>query len=504
MLQIIQGDNRKSHHLQQFHKNASLSEMNITNLCSIIIKNGREKNIEIFTRNINLLSETLLISSDQLVKKYQESTDSLKSYAMNKFEIYKNVLTESREYYDEIRALYQETTIRNIKVLVPLNEDSDKNHCRRLTDHKLRKTVLKSFLAISRDELKGREGINIPSNKSSWNLLVIKEKNIVRIVKWSGCIQVYENNPDFLGKGTFGIVQKVYDITLAQFSALKIAYSSNDKMKSYSVLTLLNEVSKLRIIHKNDVCIGLQFPPYALYKKPFYGYLQPYYSEGDLLSYILKDMHNPDNISVEDGLMIFNEIMLGIKQLHSNKDGKEIVIHGDIKIDNVFVHINSKNETHFYIGDFGGTIIPKLEVNIKDESSLVNSPFGTIASKSYFTFGDCEKLKGAVDKGNLNKWINYQKRRDLYAAGVTIWGVLTGVMPYMMYMFSPFPDTNKIPDGAYIKKKYGNTISSCLLKMLSEDPKKRPSAKEVCKIIENELRKLKNDAERGADLRVDE
>ncbi|MEC7840300.1 MAG: hypothetical protein VX777_09710 [Chlamydiota bacterium] len=468
-------------------REASQNQLNCMDLVNQVIIEGESSNYSALNRTIQTLSGMLLIAEPKLMAKYLGEKENFTKYVARKWEKYGFILTTAKEIYNSIIGKYNTLDAKDSSVLTLKDDQWDANICAGLTKWMLMKIVRKCVREVFEDENSGNDGVEVYIEKFRWHLLVNREGNSVRIVKWSGK-QAIENNHDcFIGCGSFGTVQKVYDVTYARFSALKIELSNPLWGDSISTMSIINEVNKLKQIHGDSIYQGIQLPPDVLYKKPFTGVLQKLYVEGDLLSYYEKRGYDPNCISVKDGLTMIDDVMAGVMRLHRKDRNKQVMIHGDIKPENIFVGQDDNEGCRFYIADFGGAMIPKLEVDLNDQSGALCPPLGTVATCRFFTLGDCNALNDAMQKKKLHRWIRLQKKRDVFAAGVSLWIVLSGAVPFEMGAFGKYPITGNPKNEYIVENKYGIRINRCLLQMLSEDPNDRPSAKKVCKIVRKVL-----------------
>ena len=324
-----------------------------------------------------------------------------------------------------------------------------------------------------------------------WHLLTKKVNGKLLIVRWSGKVNIKKNNPDFLGKGAFGIVQRVYDVSKGCFAALKIA--STNYSNEISEGGILNEINKLNYIHRNKLQEGIQEPPYTYFdikkdEKNFekiFASLEKLYNGCDLERAITSGFINPERISKKRGLDIIESLLKGLMQLHVKDRIKGFIVHGDLKIDNILVE-GRKGNFNLVIGDLGGSMFSENLTNFTNPN-FVNPPFGTTTSERSFTRLDIEKLTDAIENSDKIKWLHYIKKRDFFSLGKVLWIILSGQEPFSSDLEVIWAQTGKNLWGEdYISKKYGNNIMTELKLILNEDPDLRPSKKKFLNTIQAE------------------
>ncbi|KAL9643703.1 hypothetical protein ABK040_016151 [Willaertia magna] len=150
-------------------------------------------------------------------------------------------------------------------------------------------------------------------------------------------------------------------------------------------------------------------------------YTMPYFENGDLFKFIktnFKDKCIPLKLIFE----IIYQISYGLFYMHSKRriTTKEIVVHRDIDLKNIFVkHFNPETkDIEIIIGDFGHATILKTSIsntNIKDFSI-----FNTVLKDSI------ELMNSLV--GKTLYWSPEQYKREEYDFTIDIWGL--GVIFY--------------------------------------------------------------------------
>ena len=247
-----------------------------------------------------------------------------------------------------------------------------------------------------------------------------------------------------VGKGSFGSVYKVVDNQTGIIRAMKvikketIAYQDDEKvfLKEIEILTKLEHPNIIKIIE------------YFADEINFY-VITEFVSGGELYESITKFHH----FNEVKAAYIMKQILCALNYLHSFG-----IVHRDIKPENMLVEPNSSNENiNIKLIDFGTCNY------IKDNKNLtlkVGSPY-------------------YIAPEVLNK--NYNKKCDIWSAGVILYILLLGYPPFKgksaQELFS------RINKGTYRKegKEWDNISDNAkdlILKMLEYDPQKRLSAQE--------------------------
>lgn len=239
------------------------------------------------------------------------------------------------------------------------------------------------------------------------------EKNEIQIFSYSGKLFPELGDREYLGSGSFGVVQKVFDFSQGNFVALKVALINSRSIKE--------EVCHLNKLPKKKVQ-GLQGPIYSYGKiQQQMAFIAPFYSEGDLFDFVATYKFKKHEKKIK--LKIAFDLLHGLKYLHQNK-----IIHGDIKPENCFINKIKNNEFEGVIGDFGEIIEPNEIANKFDN----DSEFGTATTEGFFTYEDQTLLRNCLFTRNLFTWTMTNTKRDIFALASTIWYLFTESLPYAL------------------------------------------------------------------------
>lgn len=206
-----------------------------------------------------------------------------------------------------------------------------------------------------------------------------------------------------LGKGTFGTVNAVTDLSNANTYANKMAANS---LQAYE--DVMNECQMLNWIHKDATLMGLQAKPHTFMDLTktggSVGYIGKLYDCD--LSQIIKN-ENFNRASMETKVHAIYQLVNGLSHLKRLE-----VIHGDIKPGNILV----KEETNGYytccISDLGGARERAKADGIRTHTPYYTSTKHAIdGEKTFFTWQSSR--------------MDALQKNDLFALGISIYQMLT-------------------------------------------------------------------------------
>ncbi|WP_409199907.1 serine/threonine-protein kinase [Methanobrevibacter sp. DSM 116169] len=259
---------------------------------------------------------------------------------------------------------------------------------------------------------------------------------------------------DFIGEGAFGEVYHVKG-PLGD-KALKIIKKPRKNKPSDEII---NEIYTLgNISHENIITIHCT----GSYKigECFHDYFIMEYGGKGNLSNLLKNYYSLDkHIPLDKVLDIIKQICSGMKKCHEHDD---IIIHKDIKLENVLLTLDK----------FG-----RICVKISD--------FGSASSNYYYDDGIQGTIRYVPPDDNLNS-----PKRDVYAIGVLFYKLLTNNFPYDVEgvedIVSKKPWNEKPISPSEINPDCYKGIDEIVLKAINKDVKKRyGDAGSLLKDIEN-------------------
>jgi Protein kinase domain len=441
-------------------------------------------------KDINQLSQNLLVSKEKLLDKLNEGENVFNKYVSKKKNKYNpQLMQQAKNDYKAISANYKEGVNGTL-----VAKSKDGKAIPGMTKQLLMKIVRQSTLSLENSNSNGVR-VNTKSMKQrKLNLLAGKADNgSLQVINWSGDVNINESNSNFLGQGSFGRVQRVANISLAEVNALKISCPKEEKNKQLARDDIKNEYSKLTEIHENGLQEGLQFPPSTNYEisngdDTEIGMLQPIYSEGELFDYIVDG--TIDNLTPKKRIQLLVKLFKGLNTLQEQN-----IVHGDIKLENCFVGIKDGN-VFIHIADLGGAKNTKTELLLNQPDNLSNfnlnsgNALGTIATPGYFTKTDWNKSYQHAFFKDQKSWENVQMKRDVFATATVAYALLTKNLPYGFQSNNPnLVDTSGIDFDEIMNMDtvYGEEITKTLLAALDEDPEKRPNIDSIINALETSV-----------------
>ncbi len=242
-----------------------------------------------------------------------------------------------------------------------------------------------------------------------------------------------------LGEGSYGCVYKVIQKKTNYLRAVKAI-----KKKNVDKDEFLNEIEVLKTLdHPNIIKL---FDCY--FDRNFYYMVEEYCSGGDLFDYIQKEKcFNERKASI-----IFKQLLSAVNHLH-----KKNIVHRDLKPENIVFIKTKNNEIFIKLIDFGASITFKGK-NLTQE-------LGTIYYIAPEVF--------------MN---NYNQKADIWSCGIILYTMLCGHPPFcgkdentikakILHSKLVFPQKDF--------KNISNEAINYLTKLLTYEPKKRPSAEEA-------------------------
>ncbi len=181
----------------------------------------------------------------------------------------------------------------------------------------------------------------------------------------------------------------------------------------------------------------------------------------------LKKLLSKQELTEEQAIKIFLEILDGIQALHSIRGGDDDkgIIHRDLKPENIII-----NDGQVKILDYGLSKIIDY-TSITSSGEVMGSP----------VYMSPEQM---IDSKNIDK------RSDLYTLGVILYQMLTNHLPYSEYsnmpeLFRIILEETPIPPRRW-NALINNEIENIVLRLLEKEPYKRfANVNEVLNVIHN-------------------
>jgi hypothetical protein len=448
---------------------------------TLFIQDKEAKQIEEkFENDLDELAKYLLVSKEVLLEKKEPDSDKYNAYIIKKWKKYgpngefDSIMIDARKQFKE-----------------RVNNGVDGG----LSDYTVKKAYRHALCNLLTNHFpEGGVAFSFDPNKSQLPeakhfLTGVNEEGNLQIVNWSGIVS-RNRHAGFLGAGTFGVAQKVYDLASKTFAAIKVAEPEDPDKKKAAEVDVLNEGFKLKEVHKDGVRPGLQEQPMFVFNlsadvqgktRNVVGTLGRLYNQGDMFCVLTENPRKPDDTGKRDMAL---QILKGGKALH------ETMVHGDIKLENTFVRYDEATGKWFaYIADFGDVKYKTDFVFDGREAGYKNMPvgFGTMASPHYFTQGDIKASKEAVASQNEANWADLQQRRDVYAIATTVWAMCSGGFPYSHKnspaTFNTYWGVDS-DEREKVEAILGVEATAQLERALAEDPMDRPPLGDIISALE--------------------
>lgn len=348
----------------------------------------------------------------------------------------------------------------------------------------LRSTVLEGMGKLYAGASKLKPGTGEAVGMGPANVIVYKGKEgVVKFANWSGeTAPVRGKSESFLGQGTFGIAQKVVlqkitgvaENLILKAKALKtpVAILGEEAQRD-----LINEVEKIEYYHsthRGGSCPGIQKKLKEVKIATDEGVVTAHM--GKMYKATLEGVKGPDAALLVRG---FKDMFHGLAHIHNLKaPTKERSVHMDIKDANAFYD----GET-FRLGDFGG-------VRRFTELDRNNWRGGTPVFMTKRDYNETlSQLTAPKDVLNL------RQKMDIFAMGSMLWSMASGSKTtYYQLEQGGFQGTQIDPNADQycreMKEKYGAEVVNTMLRMLDQNPNKRPTAAQCEKVFQKVEAKL--------------
>ena len=327
-------------------------------------------------------------------------------------------------------------------------------------------------------------------------LIRLGDTNVVVQREVGGAIRdISVQSGQFLGAGGYGTVNRLFSLTTAaQGEALKTPTSN--QMSSEALRAMARGRAILREIHKDGRVPGIQEAPHLVFahvRDPITGETGPKKVvasisrafEGDLRAGFSPpeiDFNAPEiappplaGTSAQVRTEGCQTLLQGLVGMHA-KD----IVHGDIKPSNV-LYRKTTGRLELEIIDFDGARFLK---RIKDEQGrdpsldVSDQDFLGINTPGYLSSVDVAKIKETRRNQNRTRFNELQKKRDVFALGITCFGLLT--KGRRAFTRTASGQINRIRPEQYqtmlIEAGVGEGVAKVVVKMLNEDPDQRPDS----------------------------
>ncbi|KIK69391.1 hypothetical protein GYMLUDRAFT_35470 [Collybiopsis luxurians FD-317 M1] len=198
---------------------------------------------------------------------------------------------------------------------------------------------------------------------------------------------------------------------------------------------------------------------------PSFCLVSPWMKNKDIITYLKQ---NP----AHDLLSVLHEVAAGMRYLHSRDPP---FVHGDIRGGNILV----TDDLHCCLADFGLTLVTPNSQAWNITASLS----GTVNGSMRWLAPEYIDFQGGSMPPN-------QTSRDVYAFGCTILEILTLSPPFRDYPHDPSILFTLMNGGRPARPRdvwYPDEIWNLTTRCWAQNAKDRPSANEICEILERRL-----------------
>ena len=254
---------------------------------------------------------------------------------------------------------------------------------------------------------------------------------------------------DHIGSGSFGMVREFIDLASNKHVAVKSIWKS--QFSSEQLLYIKDEIETL-LTHENQQNI---IKCHSVFEdKNCIHFVFDLVHGGDLFDFIFPDPKLPHKLDEWKAAFVIDKVLRSIAALHEQN-----IVHRDIKPENYLIEVKD-NDVIIKLIDFGFAKRVSLTERMRD---IVGSP-------SY--------MSPQVYEGN------YNRKCDVWAAGIILYSMLVGFMPFRGKTPEELRDKVIEGEASFDKTKWSKVSKEGveLVKlMLEKDEQMRPNADELLK-----------------------
>ena len=257
---------------------------------------------------------------------------------------------------------------------------------------------------------------------------------------------------NLIAEGGYAHIYKIQSVSDDKFYALKKIniQSSNHKKQVKREIKIWKELSKYSNI--------VELISFSITEKNVYIVME-YCEEGTLLDFV---NNHEGNISEVEALMIFNQILLGVNAMHSQKPP---IAHRDLKIENIL-----KVKRNYKICDFGSASNEIFDPKISDDF---------VKEENYSNFEKHSTLYyRAPEMCNRYSQFVVSEKVDIWSLGCVLYT--------MVFKEQPFINAQKLEiiNGNYNfpkdeQKLYSEKFLDLIRVLLTPNPDNRPNVLQV-------------------------
>ena len=273
-----------------------------------------------------------------------------------------------------------------------------------------------------------------------------------------------------LGRGNFGSVYKAKYEKDNQIYAIKIIErNEQNQEQEKNIKRELNILKDINNHNNIEKFYGYFIDIFPIKNKYCY-FLILEYIEGQDLEKMRKEFSEKNqNIDERTILLIFKGIVNGLDYLHKNN-----ILHRDIALDNIMY---DKNNGIIKITDFG--ISAYFQMNNKNNDELIYNQS---------IVGRRDNVSPEIFDNIYNKFRFYDTKNDIFSLGVVMFRLMTFCYPSSLIYRKLNIDIKKEINPNY----YDLNLINLVMRMLENDPEKRPNCEEILINLEQIEKKFNN------------
>ena len=273
-----------------------------------------------------------------------------------------------------------------------------------------------------------------------------------------------------LGKGNFGSVYMAKYKKDNQIYAIKIIErNEQNQEQEKNIKRELNILKDINNHNNIEKFYGYFLDIFPINNKYCY-FLILEYIEGQDLEKMRKEFSEKNqNIDERTILLIFKGIVNGLDYLHKNN-----ILHRDIALDNIMY---DKNNGIIKITDFGISAYFQMN-NINNDELIYNQSI----------VGRRDNVSPEIFDNIYNKFRFYDTKNDIFSLGVVMFRLMTFCYPSSLIYRKLKIDIKKEINPNY----YDLNLINLVMRMLENDPEKRPNCEEILNNLEQIEKKFNN------------
>ena len=275
-----------------------------------------------------------------------------------------------------------------------------------------------------------------------------------------------DENNNILGRGNFGFVRKMKNKNNGLYYAVKTIKKQNDNTNTNNEKkNFFREIFiQKNLFHNNIIHLLCSFEDNENY------YLVMDYFPGKTLKDIIENKKKKNNslFTEKEIISIFEQILNGVQFIHNNS-----IIHRDIKPDNILLDENNIVK----ITDFGISALINSNIN--------NNNYNKDLFCQNTVVGPLNYISPEIKEGKEQDF-----KCDIYSLGITIFYLMNYNLPH--YDEEVDGELQRKSNDNFLNPIYSFELRKLIMKMISENPKDRPTTQQALNHLLNHKNKIIN------------